>query len=312
MEWLFDLMQMAVDKVHSSPHPTNKIAATLSGQDLNDHSFIISKTNFWPAPIAQHFGQDEQIGNSSGTIHAEIACILDAPCTKGASLFLTDPPCPNCAKNIAEAGIRAIYIDHKGFEKDFAQRRGDTFQMMSLPLFQACGIGVFEIHRKEKICKEILPAILSQHSNDPAEIEPKTIPFHDKVNSLKIHFKQEPFALLTASDKSDNEFFIFAASSTVCGLTDKNNIPEIGKYSPIQQPINRILMATKRHGVHFKIESLYSSRIPTAREMVNLIGAGFQSVYIGDKSQFRDPESLKALKQLEKVDILKFRYLFDE
>ena len=35
--------------------------------------------------------------------------MIDAPfATDGASLCVTDPFCPNCAKNIAEAGIKRV------------------------------------------------------------------------------------------------------------------------------------------------------------------------------------------------------------
>ncbi|MCD8520448.1 MAG: hypothetical protein LRY57_04065 [Alphaproteobacteria bacterium] len=145
------MMQRAVDIVLTSPHPTNKIAATLSGKTEDGLDFCISSTNSWPDAILNTIGHGEKIGNSSGTIHAETECILKAPATNGASLFITDPPCPNCVKNMAEAGIKKLYIDHKGFEKDFALRRGDDFSGLSLPLCQEAGMDVYEIRRKEQI-----------------------------------------------------------------------------------------------------------------------------------------------------------------
>src|SRR5690606_7708262 len=110
----------------------NKIAATVFGHDLAGKPFSVSRTNFWPAAIANSIGTEDDIGDSSGTIHAETAAILAASHTAGAALCVTDPFCPNCAKNIAEAGIKTIYIDHKGFDKDFATRRGGDFQNMSM------------------------------------------------------------------------------------------------------------------------------------------------------------------------------------
>src|SRR5262245_21403475 len=125
----FAQMQKAVDIVNTSPHPANKIAATIFGRDKTGRGFSLSHTNFWPRAILDHFGMEARIGNASGTIHAETECILASPApTEGASLSITDPFCPNCAKNIAEAGIRTVYIDHKGFKKDFVARRAHAFE----------------------------------------------------------------------------------------------------------------------------------------------------------------------------------------
>ncbi len=98
-----DAMQAAVNIVLTSPHPTNKVAAAIfSGAD------ILVRTNNWPSRIATVLGQDARVGNSSGTVHAEVNCISDFPHpTEGASLCITDPFCPNCAKNIAEALAKA-------------------------------------------------------------------------------------------------------------------------------------------------------------------------------------------------------------
>ena len=120
--------QAAVDIVNTSPHPESKVACTLVGTDKNGQSFAIARTNHWPRPIADRIGTQTKIGNASGTIHAEMACIIDTPSSRNATAFVTDPPCPNCMKYMAEAGIKTLYIDHKGFYKDFARRRGNDFE----------------------------------------------------------------------------------------------------------------------------------------------------------------------------------------
>ena len=112
----FAAMQAAVDIVNASPHPVNKIAATLFGVDQSGHAFSISRTNNWAAKIKEKIGTDTMIGSCSGTIHAETACIFAAPYTDGTSLCVTDPFCPNCAKYIVASGISSVYIVHKGFE----------------------------------------------------------------------------------------------------------------------------------------------------------------------------------------------------
>lgn len=58
--------------------------------------------------------------------HAEVAAIGAAArsgiCTKGAELFVTDFPCPYCARLIAKAGIRRVY-----FLRGYAVLEGDDF-----------------------------------------------------------------------------------------------------------------------------------------------------------------------------------------
>lgn len=146
IEHILKATQMAVDIVGQSPHPDNKVAACA----FTEHH-AIARTNEWPERIEKNIGTSTRIGDSSGTIHAETNCLLHFPDkTDGASLAITDPCCPNCAKCIAEAGIKNIYIDHKGFTKDFASRRGDEFKNMSMSILVHAGINVYEVNRKEK------------------------------------------------------------------------------------------------------------------------------------------------------------------
>ena len=152
----YELMQKAVDIVGTSEHPTNKVAAVIAGQDLEGRPMVMARTNFWPAPIRRKIGLEVKIGNASGTVHAETACIMDARLANGTSLFVTDVPCPNCVKNMAEAGVRKLYIDHKGFTKDFALRRGGHFDNMALRICEKAGIAVYKIFRKEKRIETIL------------------------------------------------------------------------------------------------------------------------------------------------------------
>ncbi len=295
------MMQMAVDIIPQSPHPTSKVAASIAGLDNGGAPFALARPNGWPQAIARHFGYETAIGNSSGTIHAEVACIFASPCTMGATIYLTDPPCPNCAKNIAEAGIAAVYIDHKGYEKDFAQRRRGEFEALSLPVFKAAGIEVVEIWRKDRKIHHILPAFPSALACNPAQIiEPATIA------ALEARFAEQAFAC--ASIKDDDKMLLSFAGMT-CGLGD-NTLPfEAGKYSSLQQPINRLLMAARYHGVTIEPMSLYSSRIPTSRELVNLVGAGFDAIAIGDESLSRDPSAQQAFAQLKEAGILSNRHL---
>lgn len=306
-------MQKAVDVVNLSLHPTNKVAAALFGD-----GFSLSRTNYWPEIIIKHFGYKTDIGNSSGTVHAEVACILAAPAgTDGASLCVTDPFCPNCAKNIAEAGIKTIYIDHKGFDKDFAARRGDQFENMSMQICARAGISIYEIRRKEERITPILeiPAHYAPANDAPVIVTALSAAseadFQDLIADSRANLGSERFAVALAFSSQGQVFGLCAKSHLAVGYTRRVDAPELhdpqGKYSFILEPVNRLLMNAARLGLKIHAEYLYASSVPTSRELVNLIGAGIGTLSLGDTARMRDVESVTGLKRLTDAGILRTR-----
>ncbi len=305
-------MQAAIDIVNDSPHPTNKIAATIAGESENG-AWSLSRTNHWPKAIEDTIGRNKDIGNSSGTIHAETACILAANAqshaTKGASLFITDPPCPNCMKNMAEAGIAKLYIDHKGFDKDWAKRRGDSFDNMSMRVAAKAGMDVYVIYRKEERFE-----IISRHAPDyiPSEENPAIIQPYDnwekRLKTAQEELKDEPFALALATNQNGEKSSILVDRHPTIGYTTETVESKRGKYSFILQPLNRLLMVAAKEGLTLNPEYIYSSRTPTSREFVNFIGAGKKTMYIGDLTEARDEFGPQALKLLKQKNILDIKY----
>lgn len=320
-------MQAAVDIVGTSPHPSNKIAATIAGP-----GFAISRTNHWPEIIAQKIGTGVDIGNSSGTIHAETACILDAAAqghaTKGASIFITDPPCPNCMKNMAEAGIAKLYIDHKGFDKDWARRRGESFETMSMRIAAKAGMDVYVIYRKEQKFEIISqhppgykPAIENPAIIVPLSSSPRTrgslaqndkIPgqagddalWNELINDASAESENEPFVLALGQNKEGKDVSVLIYRHPTIGYTYETMESKDEKYSFILQPLGRILMVAAREGIKLNNDYIYSSRVPTSRELVNFIGAGLNSLKIGDNSACRDKHGIIAKNMLKNAEIL--------
>lgn len=301
---IYDHMQSAVYAIPRSPHPTSKVAATLAGT-----SFTITRTNFWPEPIETHIGREHKIGNSSGTIHAETACLFEAAqnthSTAGASLFITDPPCPNCMKNIAEAGITKLYIDHKGFQKDFARRRGDSFENMSMRVAAKAGIDVYVIYRKDQKFE-----IISRHppgyqatNEHPAIVQPCEH-WQEYLTSTQKTYGDEPFALGLATRDDGTPVSVLVDRHPTIGYTSENVEKKQGKYSFVLQPINRLLMTAARDGLQLDLDHIYSSRVPTSREFVNMIGAGIQTLTIGNKSKSRDEHGITALETVQSKGLL--------
>lgn len=292
-------MQAAVDIVNKGQHPTNKIAATIAGE-----GWAFSQNNQWPAIIEEKIGRETDIGNSSGTIHAETACIFttnqaEYP-TKNTSIFITDPPCPNCMKNMAEAGVSKLYIDHKGFDKDWARRRGDSFENMSMRVASKAGIDVFALYRKEERFE-----VISRHppGYKPTNEHPAIIESCKDWGSLLEHkketLKEEPFALALAKNENNEDVSILVDRHPTIGFTTETVESKRGKYSFILQPLNRLLMIAAKEGLTLDPDHIFSSRVPTSRELVNFIGAGYSKIQIGNIDESRDEFGPLALKQLQ-------------
>ncbi len=311
-------MQSAVDIVNDSAHPVNKIAAALAGDGPSGHPFSVAYTNYWPLPILKRIGPDRRIGNASGTIHAETACILNAPKSGGARVFITDPFCPNCAKNMAEAGIRAIYIDHKGFDKDFSRRRNEHFEDMSMYICEVAGISVYEIRRKER---SITPILEISPDYTPPEDNPAQIlscsagkrGFHEAIADAHAFYEGTPFALAAAHDPDGAPVVIRASTHPVPGLTretDSALLEKTGeKYSYYLEPLNRVMMRSRRHGLAVNPQFVYSSRMPTSREQVNAVGAGLTRLQIGNPNDCRDTHGIAAAHSLAEKGIITYRTL---
>lgn len=314
----FEQMQRSVDIVQSSPHPVNKIAATLYGQDLDGLDFSISKTNYWPDSIQNTIGTDQKVGNSSGTIHAETACILEASYTRGAILCITDPFCPNCAKNISEAGIKKIYIDHKGFEKDFASRRGDHFANMSMQICAKAGISVYKLNRKAQEIETIFESDedFEPYEDSPVFIKPvhqvSDLMFKDWVSQAAHIHHGRKYAAAFAMDERGQFYAMHVRSHPAVGYSMDQDSEEIqneeSKYSFILQPLGRLLMNAARNGHKILDGYLYSSVVPTSRELVNLTGTDIQTIYIGNMDKARDAFAFSAKATLSDNAILTFKH----
>lgn len=316
-------MQKAVDIVNDSPHPVNKIAATIFGHDRQGREFSISRTNYWPELIEARMGTHEDIGDSSGTIHAETACILNAPVTENASLCVTDPFCPNCAKNIAEAGIRTIYIDHKGFTKDFSARRGAAFQNMSMQICERAGISVHQIWRKEQ---RIEPILEFKTDYVPAQDSPLEFErlygvinrkfFVDFVEKMRRQHHGRRFACAIGRDRvSGNVYSLAARSHPVIGYSMASDAtllrdPE-NKYTFMLEPMNRLIMGAARIGVKLIDGMIFCTNIPTAREQVNMIGGGITRVYVEHPNKALDESAIQAKRIVTNARMLDFQSLED-
>ena len=312
----FDYINIARQAEQNSMHPTHKVGAVIIGTDNNGFDYTVSKPNFWPEPLENSLGRYKKLGNASTTVHAEVAAICAAPATQNSTIYVTDLPCPNCAKIMAEAGINNIYIDANTHNTLLGKKMKMYFDVASTPILQSAGVSVYEVN---DILETITPIITSTADTNIIEQRPVTnITLENSdINQSSFHRITENtntntntntnFAACYAKNTLGQYRFIFAQPQISIGLPpDKAYVISThqDKYEPILQPINRLLLTCARHGLNIDKNYIYSSQTPTSREFVNIIGTGYTSLYIADRTKCRDKWGLKALSQLEEHNII--------
>ncbi len=261
----FSAMQEAVRQAQSSLHPSNKIGAAL----WRDHDLIVSAPNVWLDALVP-FESYEKIGNASPTIHAEVYAALLAlkqgQALDGARLYVTDPPCPNCIKMMICAGVREIYIDLKGFEKDWYQRRSADFKMLSLELAEQAGVSVYRLIRDKAA-----QTVKLERLNAPLGAET------DRVVQLTLQEKTELLAHLSQSQAVMCAIEVpgqgYRIYSDQCYQARGYEEHE-DKYDPVLRSLNRLFMDVARDGYALAGQVIYCNGVPTSRELVNFIGLG--------------------------------------
>ena len=275
----FQAMQHAVDVVSGSEHPTNKIASCL----FNDDQFVTC-FNYRPKAFIDNFELGRKLGSSSQYVHSEIGCILKTTFDlNGASLCITDPMCPNCAKGIAQSGIKHVYIDHKGMEKDFIKRRENDFETMSLLMMERAGISVDIVYRKE----EKLESVLKSKQTEIGTIETPSKYAEATIND-------ETFTIYEALPPN-----ISQQEAQKCAST---------KYRFSNDSLTRLLIHLSSRSL--KTDHVTCSHQPSSRALVNAVGFGITEISILSPALDHGEKGHETLAELEKNGILKINPLY--
>lgn len=306
---VIDAMQAAVDIVHTSEHDRNKISATIFSDDPYNGT-LYSAVNTRPAPLTETFPWDARFGNSSSFVHAETFCIAQTRHSADLSMCVTDPFCPNCAKNMAMAGIKNAYIDHKGFHKDFATRRMEYFKSMSQTIAENCGMGIHIIYRKLGVIETILAPqnveanVLNLPKAEPMDHDISLTALSEQCGAL---YGDTPYACAIAQDAKRQSYSLHCPKTPSPGM-DPHAMPEEedDKYSYWLDPVNTLLLTTARLGLTLSDHALFSSIVPHARAQINALGWGVQTIYLRDKSKAEDNSSVTAMMQLVEKNALRF------
>lgn len=309
----FRRMAEALAVEETGNHPAHKVGALLHGLDGASKEFTIARPNFWPDILAKKIGrEDTKLGNASTTVHAEIAVLCAAPRAEGGALYLTDLPCPNCAKALGEAAVSELYIDSHTHNTPLGIKIRPYFENASLPILECAGIKVFEMDAKTGNIRPLTHPKQRPPTAQTINIIPLGHEKPDRSDFLRM-IKQRPekpenHAVCLAADAIGAYYFLSADPSLSHGL-DKDMAEKIlsiqDKYTVTIQPVNRLLFACARYGYKILPGYLYSAHTPTAREFVNLLGAEQNELYIGDVARCRDDWGLTALRQLLDAKILK-------
>lgn len=304
-------MQAAVDIVLSSEHDINKVAAC-AFHPAHPEFAPAASINVRPDVLKAHFPWDLRIGSSSQFIHAELAALFrfSGP-LRGAHICVTDPFCPNCAKNLAEAGVRAIYIDHKGFQKDFIARNDDEFKNMSMLIAEKAGISVYEVNRKAGTVTPILEqAAVTRPSLSAVE-------FYDAQAGLTFEDAARSFRQRLGARETWATAFIREADGSTKGMLAFEALPpgitpedykirgtDMGKYRFPIDPLVRLLINARQLGCAIADRRVACARIPSSRALVNAVGMGISAVLLASATPDHDPTAQAALRMLADKQIL--------
>ncbi len=262
--------------------------------------------NMRPDVLKAHFAWDDRIGASSQFIHAELAALLrfKGP-SRGAHICVTDPFCPNCAKNLAEAGVRAIYIDHKGFQKDFIARNGDEFKTMSMLIAEKAGISVYEVNRK---AGTVTPISVQQAVTRPSA---GGIEFFDILPGMTLEsavglFRarlgaREAWALAFVRERDGAPRGLLVLEALPPGITPEDfrtREGDTGKYRFPLDPLTRLVIALRRMDMTLLNPRVACARVPSSRALVNAMGMDICSLLLASPAADHDPTGPAALAML--------------
>lgn len=309
-------MQDAVDQVHGSEHIKNKIACCLFDPVKQDVYTV--HVNHRPLALKNAYTPDIRIGNSSQFIHAETACIFDFESSvEGTAICITDPFCPNCAKAIAESGIRHVYIDHKGLDKDFAKRRGADFESLSLLIMEKAGIKVSIVYRKEDRIEPLLDPKIETRIGSAAGIEffdiADELSIADMVHSFRMRQAHTAWATARIKEKEGKTTGILVFEGLPPGLTPHDYTEkrgEVAKYRLPVDPLNRLYFYIKRKGLTLMDNHVGCNLFPSSRALVNSTGMNVQKLTIGESTPDHDSDGHNAASILEKSSILTIERLY--
>lgn len=294
-------MQKAVETVKLSPHKTNKIAATFFGlcnKTEAQETFATSSCNSYPDTIKAYVASGTRFGTRSGYIHAELNAILKRDqAWNQASIAITDPPCPNCMKHIASAEIKNIFIDHKGFEKDFFKRRLSDFNILSKAVAEHSGISFFKVYRKEK---KIVP-IPTEPSKQIENHGFFLVPLEEKTSFQNTNKKTTGLIVSNVNAQKlwaySHEFSYDEKKNAAIPLNPLLS----GRFNLLSSPLSHTVLGALKRGLSLDKKSFLLNYFPSPSEFIFLLKLEAQQITIETKEKILTLDQSSILKELDKL-----------
>lgn len=122
-------MNLARKEAEKSPDESNKVGCIIrrcGGYDILGVGF----NSYPPSSTApKRYGRGDEF-KYARIVHAEMRALLHAQDdVTGGTLYTTLPPCPNCAKHIADAGIACVVVASDGMKSEWAKRCAADVQL---------------------------------------------------------------------------------------------------------------------------------------------------------------------------------------
>lgn len=136
LSWEQYFMNMAILTAARSADPSTRCGAVLVD---GDNTIISTGYNGYPRGVQRDIESDDRDTKYKWVVHAEANAIYNATRQgkplNGATLYVTWPPCHECAKMIAQVGIqKVVFIADKD-----TQRWQASFEQ-TVEVFNECGV----------------------------------------------------------------------------------------------------------------------------------------------------------------------------
>jgi dCMP deaminase len=148
-KWQIRFMRIAKEVASWSKDPSSKIGAVI----VDDNRRILATGyNGFPRGVKDDERLLEKSTKYPLVVHAELNALMNSlwngVSVKDATLFVYGLPiCSDCAKSVVQSGINTIVIAKP--DDGINPRWAESWNGISLPLFEECGIRVVEMSEKD-------------------------------------------------------------------------------------------------------------------------------------------------------------------
>lgn len=310
-----------------SAHPTHKIGVVAH----LENGVRMASANVWLRHFSSDFDAKVRVGSSSPSKHAETALLAKlsqaGEKAQGATLYITDPPCPNCMNGLAAAGVGHIVMDRAGVEGGSAwyQKRARHFDQTSRQIAANAGISLWVAARQDGVVTSV-PGLKPTCDFDPSAMftVEDTLLSRDDLSPwlsgdavppcldegeawamlcLPVQAEGGGYRILTARTATTlvdgDRKRLMAASEGWSDLSADKQLAELEKYKRQIYPLDFARFICARLGLEIREGAhIVSSCVPASRELVNMCDVlPYIQLHVRDDTQCWMAEDKQALQR---------------